>query len=209
MTDKQIIIDVTQCPYYKEDKTCTYLPYKSKCEGDCNWTAYKEMEEKFKRKEQECKELKEEAIKRSKELIRIRKERQEGQKMNRNLHKQLDQLKAENKELKAVHSTNVALSDELFKYKAENERLKKEIRLYNCIDKWGTEQCHCAYRCLGNDFCNEADKKINKLKQTLTEIKEIAEKNLNIHTCAFKGCGYDLITKQILQKISECEGNDE
>ena len=35
MTDKQIIIDVTQCPYYKEDKICTYLPYKSKCEGDC------------------------------------------------------------------------------------------------------------------------------------------------------------------------------
>ena len=48
----------------------------------------------------------------------------------------------------------------------------------------------------------------NKLYKTLTEIKEIAEKNLNIHTCAFTGCGYDLITKQILQKISECEGND-
>lgn len=44
-----------------------------------------------------------------------------------------------------------------------------------------------------------------KLYQTLTEIKEIAEKNLNVHTCAFKGCGYDQITKQILQKISECE----
>ena len=60
MTDKQIIIDVTQCPYYKEDKTCTYLPYKSKCEGDCNWTSYKEMEEKLKTKEQECERLKEE-----------------------------------------------------------------------------------------------------------------------------------------------------
>jgi hypothetical protein len=58
MTDKQIIIDVTQCPYYKEDKTCTYLPYKTKCDGDCNWTSYKEMEEQLKRKEQECEELK-------------------------------------------------------------------------------------------------------------------------------------------------------
>jgi hypothetical protein len=58
MTDKQII-DVTQCPYYKEDKTCTYLPFESKCEGDCNWTAYKEMEEQLKHKEQECEELKE------------------------------------------------------------------------------------------------------------------------------------------------------
>ena len=53
------IIDVTQCPYYKEDKTCTYLPYKTKCEGDCNWTAYKEMEEQLKAKEQECEKLKE------------------------------------------------------------------------------------------------------------------------------------------------------
>ena len=54
MTDKQIIIDVTQCPYYKEDKICTYLPYKSKCEGDCNWTSYKEMEEQLKRSEAQC-----------------------------------------------------------------------------------------------------------------------------------------------------------
>ena len=51
-------------------------------------------------------------------------------------------------------------------------------------------------------------KVVIKLKKCLQEIKEIAEKNLNIHTCAFKGCGYDLITKQILQKISECEGNN-
>lgn len=46
------IIDVTQCPYYKEDNICTYLPFKSKCEGDCNWTSYKEMEEKFNQAEQ-------------------------------------------------------------------------------------------------------------------------------------------------------------
>ena len=45
--------------------------------------------------------------------------------------------------------------------------------------------------------------KIKKLEQALEEIREIAEKNLNIHSCAFTGCGYDLITNQILQKISE------
>jgi uncharacterized protein YydD (DUF2326 family) len=44
-----------------------------------------------------------------------------------------------------------------------------------------------------------------KLREILAEIKEIAEKNINIHPCAFKGCGYDLITSQILQKISEVE----
>ena len=46
-------------------------------------------------------------------------------------------------------------------------------------------------------------KKNKRLEQTLAEIKEIAEKNLNIHSCAFTGCGYDLITNQILRKISE------
>ena len=57
----------------------------------------------------------------------------------------------------------------------ENERLKKEIRLYDCIEKWGTEQCRCAYRCLGNEFCEDADKRIDKYKKTLQEIKAIAE----------------------------------
>ena len=47
MTDKQVIIDVTECPYYMEGKFCSYLSYKTKCEGDCNWTAYKEMEEQL------------------------------------------------------------------------------------------------------------------------------------------------------------------
>ena len=50
----------------------------------------------------------------------------------------------------------------------------------------------------------------DKLKQTLAEIKEIAEnviKNVSdrcIETTPMYG-----VHKQILQKISECEGNDE
>lgn len=59
MTDKQII-DITKCPFYREGKICTYLPYESKCESDCNWISYKEMEEQLLRKEQECEELKRE-----------------------------------------------------------------------------------------------------------------------------------------------------
>ena len=53
--------------------------------------------------------------------------------------------------------------------------------------------------------CYELAEQLHRYKQAIEEIEDIAEKNLNIHTCAFKGCGYDLITKQILQKISECE----
>lgn len=58
MTDKQIMIDVTQCPYYREGKFCVYLSYKTKCEGDCNWTSYKEMEEQLIRKEQKLEKIK-------------------------------------------------------------------------------------------------------------------------------------------------------
>ena len=108
MTDKQIIIDVTQCPYYKEDKICTYLPYKSKCEGDCNWTAYKEMEEKLKAKEQECERLRKPLIKcddniivdceySKKDLCSFIHRKKE---VINGLQQQLDQLKAENEELK-------------------------------------------------------------------------------------------------------------
>ena len=71
------------------------------------------------------------------------------------------------------------LYNKLDQLKAKNEQLKKEIRLYDCIDKWGTEQCRCACRCLGNEFCDDADKKINKLKQALTEIKQLLEDALD------------------------------
>jgi hypothetical protein len=46
--------------------------------------------------------------------------------------------------------------------------------------------------------------KINKLKQTLIEIKEIAEKHQATAHC----CYLEDMT-EILQKISECEGSDE
>lgn len=68
---------------------------------------------------------------------------------------------------------------------------------------------------------NETDKQY-KLKQTLTEIKEIAEKIDDSDGCAYGDydcdncssleqetvCTYK-VKKLILQKISECEGNDE
>ena len=109
---------------------------------------------------------------------------------------QLDQLKEQLETYKMEAEEGKEINAEL---KAENERLKKEIRLYDCIEKWGTEQCHCACRCLGNEFCKDADKKINKLKQTLTEIKDIAEELLQtkIPFCEIYG--------RIIDKISEVE----
>ena len=73
------------------------------------------------------------------------------------------------------------LEQENAELKAENERLKKEIRLYDCIEKWGTKQCRCACRCLGNEFCEDADKRIDKYKQTLQEIKDRIPKDYEIY----------------------------
>ena len=32
-----------QCPHYKNDNVCTYLGYETKCEGDCNYTAFQDF----------------------------------------------------------------------------------------------------------------------------------------------------------------------
>ena len=93
---------------------------------------------------------------------------------------------------------------ELDKLKAENDELRK-----NLVDK------HTS-RCFRLVTHREFDKLImetvqlrqenKKLKQTLTEIKEIAEfyNNSNMDNICYQDGIYE-----ILQKISECEGNDE
>ena len=133
MTGKQIIIDVTQCPYYKEDKTCTYLSYKSKCEGDCNWTTYKELEEKLLRKEQECEKLKSDLIE----------AKAHGDYLNNlalsetlNLvSEQLDQLKAEN-EILEKDKANLEVIKETLKvqfkqFKQTLAEIKEIVEPYN------------------------------------------------------------------------------
>ena len=56
----------------------------------------------------------------------------------------------------------------------------------------------------------ELYKENNKLKQTLTEIKEIAEENIRIADLeGLNGVYRRGLAKQILQKISECEVKNE
>ena len=91
------------------------------------------------------------------------------------------------------------LQEQLDQLKAENEELKNFH-----INLVGVKECEI--------------KELLKLKQTLAEIKEIAEKSCCTQattTCEeYKNCtecgrisDADTI-QQILQKISECEGND-
>ena len=73
--------------------------------------------------------------------------------------------------------------------KAENENWQKEY--------WKLEQ--------GNDFLAETN---SRLKQTLTEIKEIAERIVHYNE-GNQVCSMEEEAKQILQKIRECEVEDD
>ena len=200
MTNKQIIIDgvdVSGCRNIKyEHKWWNMAGHEQNSENVCALSFDKNADfeedllcqdtpncdyKQLKRKEQECEELK----------IYIESNEQQVKEVetlvmdNDRLINELDQLKFDYAELEKRHNDSFEQFKQL---KAENDELKKKCNIYTCGICGNKEDC-------------------NKLYKTLTEIKEIAEKNLNIHTCAFKGCGYDLITKQILQKISECEVN--
>ena len=174
MSKEQIIIDgvdVSGCvQFIQEEKDCCDLG--GNCKG---WTNcyYKQL----KRKEQECK-------KKSWEIgnlgYKIKNQRKE---INIRLE-QLDQLKAELTRANCQIADNEILQcdmrEAIEELKAENDELKDlNTRLDNQREEYW--------------------KKYQKLKQTLTEIKEIAEK------CRSSLYGYDQerYPKQILQKISE------
>lgn len=187
MTDKQIIIDdidVKQCKYFNSYQK---IVRNNECIVDMQNACIEEIKTKpcsqkhncyfknWQRKEQECEQQKAEL-----ELFKTSNQTT------------IDQLKTENETLfKAIEEVNKINK----RLESENEDLKKSVlqECPNCGEEYLNYKGAALY------FEN------SDLKQTLADIKEIAEKNLNIHTCAFKGCGYDLITKQILQKINEVE----
>ncbi len=88
----------------------------------------------------------------------------------------------------------------------ENEELKKKYNIYTCGICGNKDECNqlkSENKHL-NDLLNQALKDYEKTRETLTEIKEIACREAE--TSRYNG---SYIWKQILQKISECEGNDE
>ena len=96
------------------------------------------------------------------------------------------------------------LQEQLDQLKAENEELKKEIE----TKTYHWEQCTEEMLKGTQHFVD----RMEKAEKTLTEIKEIAEdadrKLFAIISDDYTE-GYCWLGRLILQKISECEGNDE
>lgn len=218
MTDKQIIIDgvdVSGCRYlfddtsYKRSKTSCSITLK-----DCKYLDNNCYYKQLKRKERECEELK----------------------------KIINEAKNSKLDLKSFlvgEAVQNEYEQQLHKLKVENNKLKEELEaVYD--------------NCKGCPTCNETlynanlyAKEYRKLKQTLTEIKEIAEpykmtinkicgnckKYDDCHACCYKDINcykytssktnaceeftyldelvLNLLANNILQKISECEVEDD
>ena len=109
-------------------------------------------------------------------------------------YKQLKRKEQECEELKEnLPNAITRLMGELDQLKAENETYKKMLEdeeVILALDEVRTGERHLWYN------------KANKLSKTLTEIRDIA-------MCCIEGDVARIRMKQILQKISECEGNDE
>lgn len=202
MTDKQIIIDgidVSGCPCIQSnnigDVVCVRLARTSLyCEGQPCY--YKALE----RKEQECDQLKAEVkskteyIQEQREIINQYSKEIEMYKkcQGKRASKREEELKAENDQLKRQHQAdkglitstgkmNYQLVQEYDKLKTENKRLKET---FDSLFK-------VQYKLADNN---------KKLRQCLTKIKDLCQKHIKAEKI--------VMANDILQKISECEGND-
>ena len=101
--------------------------------------------------------------------------------------------------VKCVH--NVCFYKDYKAKEQECEELKKELMKKDEVNTF----FNTPIEGWSNDPCG-----ICKLKQILAKIKEIAEENIRIADLeGLNGVYRRGLAKQILQKISECEGNDE
>ena len=191
MTDKQIIIDeqmenlnnlaTQQLKRIEEEKrqiehiVKTHLVETFDMQREID-----KLKKELKAKEQECEELNEELY------YWVNGEYCDNK---CNVVKELDQLKAENEILKEKFEIAIKNNMDKTLLRLENGDVKEELQ--EIREEFGIETLYChddntrVHRCLD----------VLRLKDVLTEIKEIAE--------GVKG--YDPLAKQILQKISECE----
>ena len=185
MTDKQIIIDGFNLKYIKE------LLYNGQ-RSAITTNIFEEIIQKLERKEQECEKAKQnsqdtydlwQALIESFNIL-------QGEKIK--LEQECEELKIyiesneqQVKEVETLVMDNDRLINELDQLKSENDLFR---------------QCH-----------DSEQAKRRKLEQTLTEIKELVQSDYctEIGSCEFCAEIGNCLNRKILQKISECEGNDE
>ena len=106
-------------------------------------------------------------------------------------------LKIENNELKQNNKDLSTIVD----------RLSKELKSYQCKGKH-SNQYLCAFRCLGNEFCNSAEEIINKYNQVLDEVLfEITKYKALILGKPITKRENDCLYK-ILSSINKAKGNN-
>jgi hypothetical protein len=199
MTDKQIIIDgvdVSGCSCHYNGWSQLYRDIRDMCDkgydleckpkenGCYHYT--KCLEEQLKAKEQECEELKEK-VKKYGEI-------------NEQETKDYAELKAENKILK--EKFEIAIKNNMDKTLLRLEKGDVQEELQEIREQFGIETLYChddntrVHRCLD----------VLRLKDTLTEIKEIVGIGLVDGLQPEEYSGFlKILQAQILQKISECE----
>ena len=204
MIDKQIIIDGKECRYWfrlnsGDYRKCSLRGKNDNCDEikDC---FVKELLGKLALKEQECEELKKDKFAlelRLDELTSpVNVEDCEHSVFNGEYiaclyyeGQRCDDADFAN----CMYRENIRLKQQLDQLKAENDELKKKCNIYTCGICGNKEDC-------------------NKLYKTLTEIKEIAKtasKRLYATMSNDYTDGYSWLGSIILQKISECEGNND
>lgn len=197
MTDKQITIDgidVSGCIYYEDGKCLNGEMVQCNCKkvAVCYYKEYK-------RKEQKCEELKDLADHNGRVCNERLDKIDELEHDINELNGQLNQLKAENKILK--EKFEIAIKNNMDKTLLRLKKGDVQEELQEIREQFGIETLYChvdntrVHRCLD----------VLKLKDTLTEIKEIAEENDELLQGYHKEWANN---KLILQKISECEEND-
>ena len=188
MTDKQIIIDDQKNTIYRLQQECTEKS-----------NVIIALGEQLKAKEQECEELKSDLT---------------------DLSKIID----------CKNGTILTFKEQLDQLKSEIEELKQEKRnFYNFLTNkynygsfrpmWGTYLLRRFFKEDLGDFFDEKsyemadtiedkEKQLNKYSQTLTEIKKIAEQ-ISLPMGTGKSNNISILANQILQKINECEVENE
>ena len=212
MTDKQMIdgIDVNKCQHYGKCSTYCYV-VDEPCSDNPN-CYYKQL----KRKEQEVQQAMDnyvqldlQRVKEYNELVDLYKAKEQECEALQMSENEAGEIIAELQAYKDINEDFKTAWEEL---KAENEELKK------IINEAKNSNLDLKSFLVGEAVGNEYEQQLDQLKQTLAEIKDIAEIEIECKTyeiendcfnetrCKALNEHIDFI-KQILQKISECEAN--